>query len=362
MNARTLIFFGAVFAVAAGCGGESETESFSEVRTVEPPAPSSADSSAPDPHAGIPGMGAPVVTAGLQWTTPDGWTEEPASAMRIINLGVEGEPDVECYVTRLGGTGGGLDANLNRWRSQMSLPAYTDEEIAALPTATILGEEAVIVEMQGDYTGMGATEAQENFALVGAVVESGDASYFIKMTGPADVIEREREKFNAFCASIETGAPATAADPHAGIDMGAAQQSGALSWTAPDGWEQAPDRPMREVTFTVNGAECYIAILQGTGGGVALNVNRWVGQMGQPELSESEIESLETINVLGEPSPLVEAKGAYTDMGGNRTMNAMLLGVVREDPDESVFIKMTGPESVVEAERENFIAFCESLE
>lgn len=355
------------FAIAVfvcGCGGEDKT-SFSEVRTVESPAAQSSESGVTNPHAGG-AMPMQTASAGpLQWTTPEGWSEKAASSMRIINLGVEGEPAVECYVTRLGGTGGGLDANLNRWRGQLSLPPYTAEEIAALPTINILGDDAVFVEMEGTYTGMGNTDAQEGFALLGAVAEADGATYFVKMTGPADVLARERDKFTAFCESLDTGggtamaATSAPADPHAGVP--GMSSSGSLSWTAPDGWQLIPARPMREVTFAVNGAECYVSTLSGRAGGAAANINRWRTQMAQQPLSPEELAALETITVLGEPSPLVTIEGPYTGMSGVTVSDAMLLGVVREDDTQSVFIKMTGPKDVVESERANFITFCESL-
>lgn len=338
----------------AGCGSESGTESFSEVRTVRAPESGIADRSVTNPDAGGTMPVRPTSDSSLEWTTPSGWTEQAPSSMRLANLGIDGEPAVECYVTRLAGAAGGLDANLNRWRTQMSLPPYTAEEIAALPTIQILGMDAVVVEMQGDYKGMSATEGQSGFALLGAVAQSDGASYFIKMTGPADVIERERNNFETFCASLGLGgALVTASAP--------ATSGAPFEWTAPDSWTRAADRAMRVVTYTVNGAECYVTTLRGQAGGAAANLNRWRTQMDQPELSPAELAALVTVTVLGKASPLVEVTGAYAGMDGTRTDDAMLLGIVREDDAESVFIKMIGPKAVVLAERANFVAFCESL-
>ncbi len=355
-----------VTALVAGCGGETDTEPFSEVRTVRAPEAGTMQPDAMNPHAGGPMPLQPTMGSSLDWTTPPGWVERPASSMRIVNLGIEGEPSVECYVTRLGGNAGGMEANLNRWRSQLSLPPYAADEISALPTKQILGVDAVVAEMQGEYKGMGDAETQPDFALLGAVAQTPDAAYFIKMTGPKTVLERERKNFDAFCASLTEGgntamASAPTTNPHAGLPASGGTADAPFEWSAPPSWTQSADRPMRVVTFTVNGAECYVTTLRGLAGGAAANINRWRTQMGQTELSSADLDALDTVTVLGKPSPLVEVSGAYSGMDGKQVSDALLLGVVREDAAQSVFIKMTGPESVVRAERDNFIAFCESI-
>lgn len=369
MRNRCVMLTAVLAAVLGGCGGEDGTESFSEVRTVKAPELQTADQSAVNPHAGGTMPLQPSSGESLQWTVPEGWVELNPSSMRIANLGIEGESSVECYVTRLSGAAGGLDANLNRWRGQLSLPPYTAEEISALPTMEILGDDAVLAEMEGTYSGMGGSAPQDGFALFGAVAQAGGASYFVKMTGPSDVLQRERENFKIFCTSLNLGSGAAMAsvpdaqtDPHAGLTNPGVQPAASLQWTAPASWNQMPDRPMRVATFTVNGAECYVATLSGRAGGAAANINRWRTQMGAAPLSPDDLAALATITVLGKPSPLVDVSGAYTGMDGSQTSDAMLLGVVREDEIESVFIKMTGPKDAVLAERENFVAFCESLE
>ena len=58
----------------------------------------------------------------LSWTLPPGWQELQASGMRLANLRPAGHPDAECTLVILGGDGGGLEANVNRWRrEQMGL-------------------------------------------------------------------------------------------------------------------------------------------------------------------------------------------------------------------------------------------------
>ena len=55
----------------------------------------------------------------LVYATPKGWTDEGRSMMRDVNFSFGENGEGECYVARLPGAGGGLSANVNRWRKQM---------------------------------------------------------------------------------------------------------------------------------------------------------------------------------------------------------------------------------------------------
>ena len=121
---------------------------------------------------------------------------------------------------------------------------------------------------------------------------------------------------------------------------------------------------MRIVTYTAGAsgkAECAVSMLTGAAGGVDANINRWRGQLGQTELQSADIAALPKIKVLGKDSPLVEISGSYTGMDGAAQTGYMLLGAVGEVPGNTVFVKMIGPEAEVKAEKEHFIAFCQSL-
>ena len=134
-----------------------------------------------------------------------------------------------------------------------------------------------------------------------------------------------------------------------------------FSWETPDGWTSSSPTAMRLVNLRVGEAECYVTVLKGSGGGAERNINRWRDQMGQESLSEADIANLPKIAVLGKEAPMVEISGTFSGMGTDGKEGYMLLGTVCEDGSQSVFVKMTGPEATVSAEREKFVAFCKSL-
>jgi hypothetical protein len=62
-----------------------------------------------------------VTSAGIEWTIPTGWTEQPARAMRVATYTVPGKgADAgECGVFYFGkGQGGTAQENIKRWGSQ----------------------------------------------------------------------------------------------------------------------------------------------------------------------------------------------------------------------------------------------------
>jgi hypothetical protein len=135
-----------------------------------------------------------------------------------------------------------------------------------------------------------------------------------------------------------------------------------LRWQTPAGWVEAGDNPMRVVTFqAAPRTECYVSALPGDGGGLAGNLNRWRRQMGAEPMTPGELEALPTVDMLGEPVPLLDVSGTFTSMRGASSPGFRMLGAVRLLPGRSVFVKMTGPDGEVAAQREAFVALCASL-
>lgn len=350
------------------------------------PKTSATTSALPPDHPPIggasPQISAPTNAPGLSWTTPEGWTERPSSGMRVADFQLPGDESAECYVTQLGGTGGGLEANLNRWRDQVGLAPYGPGEVDALERIDVLGTKAVYAEMEGSYAGMSEGEGKAGFTLLGVVAEKSGSSVFIKLTAPSAIAEAERENFKEFCKSLNesgTGASMPPLTLGGGLPSGhppvapqtnttpppAPSMDEELTWVTPEGWTRGSERPMRMVTYHPKGnedAECYIITLAGEAGGLAANVNRWLVQIGEDALDETAIAALPTVTMMGQPATLVEAEGNFRGMDGASREGYRLLGAIRESSDQSIFVKFTGPSDLVEAEKDAFIAFCESIE
>ena len=125
--------------------------------------------------------------------------------MRVANFKLAANPEVECYLTVLQGAAGGIEANINRWRGQMSQEALKPEDIAALPRIDVLGKQGAVVETLGSFSGM-TGDPKPGYALLGMIVELPERSVFVKMTGPETAVKAEKDRFLAFCRSLKAAA------------------------------------------------------------------------------------------------------------------------------------------------------------
>lgn len=127
-----------------------------------------------------------------------------------------------------------------------------------------------------------------------------------------------------------------------------------VGYEAPGGWTLGAQRPLRAVSFDVaKDTECSVIVLSGHGAGVRANLDRWRGQLALVPLSDEEFAGLPTLRVLGSSATLLRADGA----SGERR----LIGLVCPLDDSTLYVKMTGPRSVVLDNEFAFAAFCGSL-
>ena len=115
--------------------------------------------------------------------------------------------DAECVVYFFGqGQGGGVQANIDRWKGQFSQP---DGKPVAAKTGkrTIHGLPVTTVEVAGSYAGMagpmGAPAAPKpGYRMLGAIVENPGGNVFLKFAGPAKTITANQAKFEQLLSSF----------------------------------------------------------------------------------------------------------------------------------------------------------------
>ena len=184
--------------VLAGCGAQEDRRPIAEVRRLPPIAGNARTVRAGSPQAAAAEATPPKA---LQWLAPDGWVEARPRPVRLVTFEVGPAAEAECYVTVLGGDGGGVELNVNRWREQMGLDPLGREAVAELPTITLAGREAPWVELTGVYQGMRG-EARPDWMLLAAAALLDEEAVFVKMVGPEAVVRAERDRFIAFCGSL----------------------------------------------------------------------------------------------------------------------------------------------------------------
>ena len=377
---------GALLTALMACGGESDVVTVQVTETGPPPAglPASGPVGSSADRFGVTAAPPPAAAATGQvtGTKPEEWQELPPSSMRLQNFMAGPNADIEVYLSVLPGGGGGVEANLNRWRAQMGQEAYSPEELAALERAPVMGHEAVIADISGTYQGMSGDLNHADYQMLGAIFEHEGAAVFVKMTGPAQDVAAERSSFLDYVQSLRPQGASSAhgmgelppGHPPIGQSGGGMMGGGMmahpearqenLEWTLPEGWQRGEDRPVRLANFLVADnplIECYITVLPDNAGGIEANVNLWRQQLGQAALTQEELTDLPQLEVLGQLAPLIETGGRYADMSGQLHEDYLLLGVIRPMEDRTVFVKMVGPADAMRAQRDNFINFSKSL-
>jgi hypothetical protein len=137
----------------------------------------------------------------FKYQTPDGWEEiPPTSKFYVLSFIVaKSDQKADMNVSELPGGGGGLVLNVNRWRGQLKLDELPAEQVNALPEATIGNAKGKLV----DITGPDAPPQRNR--ILGAILIRGSRSLFFKMTGPSDLVERQKPVFETFLKSIDLG-------------------------------------------------------------------------------------------------------------------------------------------------------------
>jgi hypothetical protein len=135
-----------------------------------------------------------------------------------------------------------------------------------------------------------------------------------------------------------------------------------LTFTTPDGWRQTSGgSAMRVAELTLpraagdaEDAQLIVYYFGGQGGGVDANIQRWVGQMQQPDGKPSSAAAKrQSRKVNGLTVTLVDVGGTYvaeTAPGGGQRHNKpnfRLRAAVVETSNGPYFIKLTGPEKTV---------------
>lgn len=151
---------------------------------------------------------------------------------------------------------------------------------------------------------------------------------------------------------------------------------GGITWSFPNTWTVAPEKPMRSATYIISpieddtdSIECAIYYFGAdSGGGTEENIDRWAGQFEQPGGGSSK--DAATINeesINGLKVTTIDLEGTYNVAGGpmmqvtDTKPGYRLLGAIVEGPQGSIFFKMTGPEKTMEATAADFDTMIKSV-
>ncbi len=314
---------------------------------------------------------APAGPSSPPWMVPAGWTDKPdPSGVRQASYAVSrAGRSLDIAVTAFpGGTGGELE-NVNRWRRELALPEIGADALNGLAQSVrIGGETGQLYEFLNPGPRTDGKTAERTYV---AQLPAGDLKVYFKLRGEATLAAEEKENYLAWLASVQTGPAPTerrsSARPTAGSPGNPApEMRGAVApppatdlpkWSPPAHWQAAGEKPMRLASFDVPGeggvrGDVSISTLGGNGGGLLMNVNRWRGQVGLGQLDEAGLaKETQSLDLGADRGALVDLKGP----------EKRILAVVVPRSDRTWFFKLSGPDSLLTKEHDNFVQFVKSI-
>lgn len=174
----------------------------------------------PDPSAvaAVELDGTPVSLAGITFTPPTVWKDHGPNGMRKADysFGPLGDDTDSATVAvyYFGPTGGGgIEANIDRWIGQMTLPDGADPEEAVMrEESTVEGMAVHTVSLPGTYNASmggpmmgGQTTPKENYFMSAVVLEAPEGNVFFKLTGPKETATEMNTAFQAMLTGIKKG-------------------------------------------------------------------------------------------------------------------------------------------------------------
>jgi hypothetical protein len=111
--------------------------------------------------------------------------------------------------------------------------------------------------------------------MLGAIVPAGEQSWFFKVTGPAEVVDKNATQINKFFQTIQ-------------LSAGAEKPV----WKTPEGWQELGASGMRAATLKIptDNRPLEISVIASSGSLID-NVNRWRGQLQLPPMDEAALQS-----------------------------------------------------------------------
>jgi len=180
-----------------------------ETAGMPPGHPPMAGMTMPSGHPEVSGAPAMPAAAGAApsaagkpgWQAPAGWQEVAGGQFLVAKFMLTGAGGATAAVnvSSSAGDGGGLAANVNRWRGQLGLAPWSESDLNQAVTALdVAGGKASLV----DLTGQDARTGQPT-RLVGVIVPQSGQTWFYKLMGDAQVVGSQKAAFTQFVQGVK---------------------------------------------------------------------------------------------------------------------------------------------------------------
>jgi hypothetical protein len=140
----------------------------------------------------------------FKFKVPEGWTRKPPRQFVLDVYEIrDGDKSTEVTLANAGGTVG---SNIARWHGKQILDLGEIDERAALKkaeaTRKIAGKEMVFVDLQNPRL-----DNPEKNRILGVIIPAGrNNNWFVKMTGPIELVGKHKKAFETFVESFQPDA------------------------------------------------------------------------------------------------------------------------------------------------------------
>lgn len=361
----------ALVAILAGACGSKEPQVYAipkenESVSVAETAPPESSPAAGSPHtAGNPQF----LPEQISWEVPDSWNELEESQQGEKNFTVpveEGEP-AQVSVLPFANMQGKEAVVVNIWREMMKLPAVNPDDVEVEGSAVEIGpSEGRMFDLVNPE--LGSDSAVPERTLV-AMMHRPHATWFFKLVGDADSVEKARDSFSEFLKSVSFETlehpPIQGSMSSSGmsaISSGGAANANLPEWKVPEGWSETAAGPMLTAAFNAAdnaGGEAKVTVssLGGDAGGTLANVNRWRGQLGLDPVESTQLDSVvQSLDVAAGPASLVD----LTESADTTNDQGMLVVMVPH-AGKTWFFKIIGNRQTVTQLKNEFLEFVQSV-
>lgn len=277
----------------------------------------------------------PEIARPLRWKAPEEWEVKTPGELQTALYQLSAGATVS--VSKFPGDGGGIPANVNRWRKQIGME----------PTEETGGD--IIALEAGDSRAKWFELGGEKESILAAIVPVGDDTWFFKLNTPSGELEAGRPGFISLLKSIEIG------------DKAEALEKPGINLEVPENWEKNTGNEMRVASFSIpssDGIDGDVSVipLPGDGGSDLENINRWRAQLRLPPLESDSNPAIGETKEGQSGSFLLTHMVSEEALFSENRHGAISTAILRKG-DFTWFFKIAGEAEMIRNNRETFESF-----
>ncbi|MCA9003728.1 MAG: hypothetical protein KDA70_00535 [Planctomycetaceae bacterium] len=181
-----------------GCGLEQSDE---QADPPIPVAPALTDSNRKNPKA-VSSSGGETIIDGIQFQVPSSWEQVALSPAQqgMITASFRIPAAGKDVKLTLSSVGGGIAANLQRWKGQFQLKPG---ELPVEKTMRVDGVDAVWLDLRGTFDSGPAIDSlvASGMRMIGVAIPRSPRDFYLKLTGPREQLLNVEAEFQDFVKS-----------------------------------------------------------------------------------------------------------------------------------------------------------------